>query len=73
MISDYEKYEKEGEPLGKGGQGRVYKVLNREDKKYYAMKTLFNDNEINKRVEKLITIKHDNIVEYFGYFVKMIQ
>ena len=70
MITDYEKYEKEGEPIGKGGQARVYKVLNRKDKKYYAMKTLFKEDEINTRVEKLIKIKHENIVEYYGYFVK---
>ena len=70
MIVDSEKYEKIGEPFGKGAQGIVYKVLNREDKKYYAMKIILNNNDINKTVKKLIKIKHENIVEYFGYFVK---
>ena len=69
MISDYKKYERI-ELLGKGGQGIVYKVQNRENNEYYALKTIFNDNEIIDKVEKLIAIKNDNIVDYFGYFIQ---
>ena len=69
MISDYKKYEKI-ELLGKGGQGIVYKVQNRENNELYAMKTIFNDNETINKVEKLLAIKHENIVDYFGYFIQ---
>ena len=74
MIKNYENYELLNE-LGNGAQGKVFKVKNRDNDQYYAMKILINneENEIIKLVEILSKIKHENIVRYYGYFIKNVQ
>ena len=74
MIKNYEIYEQLNE-LGNGAQGKVFKVKNRDNDQYYAMKILINneENEIIKLVEILSKIKHENIVRYYGYFIKNVQ
>ena len=74
MIKNYENYELLNE-LGNGAQGKVFKVKNRDNDQYYAMKILINneENEMIKLVEILSKIKHENIVRYYGYFIKNVQ
>ena len=74
MIKNYKNYEQLNE-LGNGAQGKVFKVKNRDNGQYYAMKILINneENEIIKLVEILSKIKHENIARYYGYFIKNLQ
>ena len=61
------------EELGKGGFGKVNKVLNLSNNKYYAMKVIPNKGETEKKIQSLekeaeILSKFncDNIVKYYG-------
>ena len=62
------KYKIEGN-LGEGGYGNVYKVLNKEDNKYYALKEIsqYDEDAINE-IKILSNINHDNIIKYYESF-----
>ena len=55
--------------LGKGNFGIVYKVLNKEDNKYYAMKEIseFDESIINE-INILSNINNHNVVKYYSSF-----
>ena len=63
------KYKIEGN-LGEGGYGNVYKVLNKEDNIYYALKEIshYDENTIDE-IKILSNIHHDNIIKYYDSFV----
>ncbi len=72
------KYKSEG-VIGKGGFGIIYKVLEIETKKFYALKfiTIVNNNEIKnfkeqyeKEIEVMKTIKNKYIIELKDYFIE---
>ena len=66
---------KEIEELGKGGFGRVIKVLNELDNKYYALKEILireeTENDIKnnqKEADILSKFNCKNIVKYYDSF-----
>ena len=68
------KYE-EIKELGKGGFGRVIKVLNKLDNKYYALKEILireeTENDIKnyqKEADFLSKFNCENIVKYYDSF-----
>ena len=72
------KYKSEG-IIGKGGFGIIYKVLEIETKKFYALKfiTIVDNNEIKnfkeqyeKEIEIMKTIKNKYIIELKDYFIE---
>ena len=68
-IQGLSKYEIE-DNLGEGNYGNVYKALNKENKKYYALKEIsqFDKNTIEE-VKILSNFNHDNIIKYYDSFI----
>lgn len=79
----YNKKYKKLEKLGNGSFGNVYKVLNIEDGKFYALKKFYLDNlkKSNKNLlnlsnfiydqyELLLKLEHKNIIEVVEYFTE---
>lgn len=64
-----------GKPLGKGKFGNVYMAREKQSKKTIAMKVLFKTpmrsancvHSLRREVEIHCRLKHDNIVQLFGY------
>ena len=61
--------------LGHGGNGRVYQILNKEDKKYYALKKISINSLTEEEIEIieneakiLSTIDDIHIVKYYGSY-----
>jgi serine/threonine protein kinase len=67
-------YEILGE-IGRGGMGVVYKVLNIEDQKYYALKVLSNDEEVNderimrfrREAKAMAQLNHPHIIKVYDF------
>ena len=69
-MSKLSDFKNEGK-IGKGGFGNVYKVLNKKDNKFYALKEIFEFDENTKNeIEILKSINHDNIVKYYNSFIQ---
>ena len=69
-MSNLSDFSNKGE-IGEGGFSHVYKVLNKKDNKYYALKEIseFDENTKNE-VKILSSINHDNIVNYYNSFIQ---
>ena len=76
---DRTNYKKEGykiiKELGSGGFGKVYKVFNKFDNKYYAIKEITIRNEmkdkikdIQKEADILSKFNCKNIIKYYDSF-----
>ena len=68
---------KEIENLGQGGFGSIFKVLNKKDNKYYAMKKIsINENnkekllKIEREAKILSSINNEYIVKYYESFIE---
>jgi calcium-dependent protein kinase len=63
-----------GETLGEGSYGKVYKVIHKHTKELRAMKmirkdTRYNDHEIMNEIEILKNLDHPKIVKIFEFFI----
>lgn len=59
--------------IGNGGFGIVYKVYNKFDKNYYAIKKIpitFSFNKIHREIEYLSKLDHPNVVRYFSSWIE---
>ena len=58
--------------LGKGNFGYVEKMKSKKNNSYYAIKKLDKNRiditDFHRETEILFTLKHDNIVKFYGYF-----
>ena len=68
-MDNLSNYQNKGK-LGEGGYGKVFKVLNKVDNKYYAMKIISNLKELKIDLKTLETINHENIVKYYYSFIQ---
>ena len=69
-MNKLSQYENKGN-LGSGNYGNVYKVLNKKDNKYYALKEIsdFDENTKNE-INILSHINHPNIIKYYESFIQ---
>ena len=69
-MTNLSDFQNEGE-IGKGGFSHVYKVLNKKENKYYALKEISEFDEKTKNEVKILSsINHDNIVKYYNSFIQ---
>ena len=65
------KYQKENK-LGKGYNGNVYKVIDKNENKYYALKIIDNKSDYVKEIEIMKKIKSKYIIKLKDYFYNKI-
>ncbi|XP_064301944.1 interferon-induced, double-stranded RNA-activated protein kinase [Phalacrocorax carbo] len=53
------------EPIGEGGFGNVFKATAKLDKKTYAVKRVEFTKDVEREVEELARLDHENIVRYY--------
>ena len=70
-MNKYQKLEK----IGQGQFSTVFKVLNKDDNKFYVLKEILLSNLSKKEIELMLneskilsTIKNDHIVKYYGSY-----
>ncbi|XP_074844646.1 interferon-induced, double-stranded RNA-activated protein kinase isoform X2 [Carettochelys insculpta] len=61
FINDFEEIE----PIGSGGFGNVFKAQNIIDKKNYAIKRVTWSDKVQREVQALAKLEHDNIIRYY--------
>lgn len=68
---DLSKYQIIGN-IGSGSFGNVYKIQEKETKKYYAAKVLLGSNEqfVDREIRILMCSNHPTIVKFIGYSLK---
>ena len=72
FSSEYEK----GQPLGKGGQGEVFKCLHKDSKEEFAVKIIkikdSSQEDIERFEKEAETLKmlphHPNVVKFVNYY-----
>ena len=58
-------------PLGEGGFGTVYKAIEKETGKIYAIKRVIIQNNIDKEIDIMLNMNEcENSIKYFGFFIK---
>ena len=76
-LSDFQEIENSGKRytlLGKGNFGYAEKMSSKKNNLIYAIKKLvinnpkFNPKDILRETENMISLDHDNIVKFYGYF-----
>ncbi|XP_032628293.1 interferon-induced, double-stranded RNA-activated protein kinase isoform X3 [Chelonoidis abingdonii] len=61
LIKDFEEIE----PIGSGGFGNVFKAKQIIDKKNYAIKRVTCSNKVQREVQALAKLEHENIIRYY--------
>lgn len=61
LIKDFEQIE----PIGNGGFGNVFKAKNIIDKKNYAIKRVMCSDKVQREVQALAELEHENIIRYY--------
>nr|XP_005296319.1 interferon-induced, double-stranded RNA-activated protein kinase isoform X1 [Chrysemys picta bellii] len=61
LIKDFEEIE----PIGSGGFGNVFKAKQIIDKKNYAVKRVKCSNKVQREVQALADLEHENIIRYY--------
>ena len=58
--------------LGKGGFGDVYKAIQKNSGKVYAIKRILNKDYKDEEINNMLTVmnKSENSIKYFGFFIK---
>ena len=73
FINDFSIFGK----IGKGGFGSVFGVINKLDKKKYAIKIVNvnteNKENVKREVENLSLLNHPNIIRYYGSWLENIE
>ncbi|NXO02767.1 E2AK2 kinase, partial [Rhinopomastus cyanomelas] len=54
------------EPIGEGGFGNVFKATAKLDKRTYAVKRVQFREKVEREVEQLARLEHENIIRYYG-------
>ena len=58
-------------PLGEGGFGTVYKAIEKETGKIYAIKRIIIQKNIDKEIDIMLNMNEcENSIKYFGFFIK---
>ena len=76
-LSDFREIEKDGKAffiLGKGNFAYTEKMTSIKDNKIYAIKKLdisgnFDERSFERETKISISLKHENIVRFYGYFL----
>ncbi len=60
--------------LGKGRFGDVYKAIEKNTGKVYAIKRILNKDYKDEEINNMLTMmnKSENSIKYFGFFIKII-
>ncbi|KAG6934099.1 eukaryotic translation initiation factor 2-alpha kinase 2, partial [Chelydra serpentina] len=61
LIKDFEEIE----PIGIGGYGNVFKAKQIIDKKNYAVKRVKCSDKVQREVQALAELEHENIIRYY--------
>ncbi|XP_043399347.1 interferon-induced, double-stranded RNA-activated protein kinase isoform X3 [Chelonia mydas] len=61
LIKDFEELER----IGSGGFGNVFKAKQIIDKKYYAVKRVTCSDKVQREVQALAELAHENIIRYY--------
>ncbi|XP_044867521.1 interferon-induced, double-stranded RNA-activated protein kinase isoform X3 [Mauremys mutica] len=61
LIKDFEEIE----PIGSGGFGNVFKAKKIIDKKNYAIKRVMCSDKVQREVQALAELEHENIIRYY--------
>ncbi|XP_026505407.1 interferon-induced, double-stranded RNA-activated protein kinase isoform X3 [Terrapene carolina triunguis] len=61
LIKDFEEIE----PIGSGGFGNVFKAKQIIDKKNYAVKRVMCSDKVQREVQALAELEHENIIRYY--------
>ncbi|KAM9156446.1 interferon-induced, double-stranded RNA-activated protein kinase [Pangshura tecta] len=61
LIKDFEEIK----PIGSGGFGNVFKAKKIIDKKNYAIKRVMCSNKVQREVQALAELEHENIIRYY--------
>ncbi|XP_043367456.1 interferon-induced, double-stranded RNA-activated protein kinase isoform X3 [Dermochelys coriacea] len=61
LIKDFEELE----PIGIGGFGNVFKAKQIIDKRYYAVKRVTCSDKVQREVQALAELAHENIIRYY--------
>lgn len=76
LTSPY-SIEQDGELIGRGGFGKVYRIYNRLDDQYYAVKKILITEDSLKsalhEIRILASIAHPNVIRYFHSWVEANQ
>ncbi|CAM4648362.1 interferon-induced, double-stranded RNA-activated protein kinase isoform X1 [Lepidochelys kempii] len=62
FIKDFEELER----IGSGGFGNVFKAKQIIDKKYYAVKRVTCSDKVQREVQALAELAHENIIRYYA-------
>ncbi|XP_030412967.1 interferon-induced, double-stranded RNA-activated protein kinase isoform X2 [Gopherus evgoodei] len=61
LIKDFEEIK----PIGSGGFGNVFKAKQIIDKKNYAIKRVMCNDKVQREVQALAELEHENIIRYY--------